>query len=116
MTIYSGSCQCGKVRFEAETEIAQVISCNCSRCGRLGALLAAVPKDRFKLVSGEDALTTYKFNKHLVDHKFCATCGIQTFAQGKGPGGVEMAMINVRCVEGVDAESFPVMKFDGAKI
>ncbi|MBV8792381.1 MAG: GFA family protein [Pseudolabrys sp.] len=112
MAHYAGSCQCGNVRFEADTEIKEVISCNCSRCSRLGSLLAAVPRVKFKIVSDKGA-TIYKFNKHVIDHVFCSTCGIQPYATGKGPGGVEMAMINVRCVEGVDPESFKVMKFDG---
>jgi hypothetical protein len=116
MTAYSGGCQCGKVRFEADMDIKEVISCNCSRCAKVGSLLSAVPKDEFKLVAGEGAMTTYKFNKHVIDHLFCATCGIQTHAQGKGPGGVEMVMINVRCLDGVDANQFKVMTFDGASM
>ena len=46
---YTGGCQCGKVRYEASTELGEVISCNCSRCGRLGSLLAFVPAQDFKL-------------------------------------------------------------------
>ncbi len=113
MATYSGGCQCGKVRFEAETDIKEVISCNCSRCAKLGALLSAVARDKFKLLSGEDSMSEYKFNKHVIHHKFCATCGIQPFAHGKIPSGAEMVMINVRCLDGIDAESFPVRKFDG---
>jgi hypothetical protein len=67
---YSGSCQCGKVTFDVDTEIEQVISCNCSRCRRIGSLLAAAPKEKFKLKSGEGALTEFKFNKHLIHHYF----------------------------------------------
>jgi hypothetical protein len=116
MTHYIGSCQCGAVRYEADLDIKEVISCNCSRCRRLGSLLSGGPKDKFKLMSGEGALTTYKFNKHAIDHLFCSTCGIQTHAQGKGPGGVEMVMVNVRTLNGVDPESFKVKKFDGASM
>ena len=76
---YSGSCQCGKVRFDVDMQIDKVISCNCSRCRRLGALLAAADKDKFDLKSGREALSEYQFNKHLIHHRFCATCGIQPF-------------------------------------
>jgi len=38
---YTGSCQCGAVRYEVAADIEKVISCNCSRCRRLGSLLAA---------------------------------------------------------------------------
>lgn len=114
--MYGGGCQCGKVRYEASFELGEVISCNCSRCGKLGSLLAFVPISEFKLQSGKDALTTYKFNKHVVDHKFCSTCGIQSFASGKTPDGNEMAAINVRCLDDVDIEQLKVKKFDGRKL
>jgi hypothetical protein len=113
---YSGSCQCGKVTFDVDTTIDKVISCNCSRCRRLGSLLAAAKKEDFKLKSGGDALTEYQFNKHAIHHYFCSTCGIQPYAEGKGRDGADMVMINVRCLEGVDPEKFEVMKFDGASM
>ena len=110
---YSGSCQCGKVTFDVDTTIDKVISCNCSRCRRLGSLLAAAKKDDFKLKSGKDAVTRFQFNKHVINHYFCATCGIQPYAEGKGRDGSDMVMINVRCLDGVDYEALPVKHFDG---
>ncbi len=113
---YSGGCQCQAVRYEVYADIQEVMSCNCSRCGRLGSLLAFVPAGDFKLLSGADALIEYQFNKHVIHHLFCATCGIQSFSRGKGPGGQEMVAINVRCLDGVDPDSFKVKKFDGASV
>ena len=52
---YTGGCQCGKVRYEAEADIGEVIACNCSRCRKLGPLLSAVAKSDFKLLSDEKA-------------------------------------------------------------
>jgi hypothetical protein len=113
---YSGSCQCGAITFDVDTTIEKVISCNCSRCRRLGSLLTAARKADFTLKSGKDALTEFQFNKHVVHHYFCSTCGIEPYAQGKGRDGSDMVMVNVRCLDGVDPESFAVMKFDGAKM
>jgi len=110
---YSGGCQCGQVRFEVEAQIDKVISCNCSRCKKTGALLAAADRAGFKLLSGADVENDYQFNKKVIHHPFCATCGIQSYAYGKGPGGKDMVMLNVRCLDGVDAEAFEVMKYDG---
>ena len=112
---YSGGCQCGAVRYEASFELGEVLSCNCSRCGRLGSLLAFMPTESFKLISGEDATTEYQFNKHVIHHLFCATCGIQSYAHGKGPGGAEMVAVNVRCLDDVDVDSLKVKKVDGRK-
>ena len=113
---YTGGCQCGRVRYEVRAEIDKVISCNCSRCQKLGPLLAAADRADFKLLSGEDALTDFQFNNKVIHHPFCATCGIESYAYGKGPGGTDMVMLNVRCLDGVDPEIFAVMKFDGRSI
>jgi hypothetical protein len=104
------------VRFEVTADIGEVIACNCSRCRRLGSLLAAAPAADFKLLRGEGATTEYLFNKHAIHHPFCKTCGIQSYAYGKGPGGQEMVMVNVRCLDGVDADGFKVKHFDGASM
>ena len=113
---YFGSCQCGKVSYDATFELGEVIACNCSRCGRLGSLLAFMPVSDFTLKSGKDATTIYKFNKHVIDHKFCSTCGIQSFASGKTPDGREMIAVNVRCLDGVDINSLKIKHVDGAKL
>ena len=113
---YTGGCQCGKVRFEAQADIGEVIASNCSRCRKLGGLLSAVAMSDLKLVSGENEMTEYQFNKHAIHHQFCKTCGIQPYAYGKGPGGKDMVMLNVRCLDGVEAEQFKVKKFDGASL
>jgi hypothetical protein len=112
---YSGGCQCGKVRYEVQMDLCEVLACNCSRCGRLGSLLAFAPATQFKLVSGDTDLTKFEFNKHNIQHQFCSTCGIQSFALGTNPKtGAKMAAINVRCVDGVDVDSLKVRKVDGA--
>ncbi|HZP68512.1 MAG TPA: GFA family protein [Pseudolabrys sp.] len=113
---YTGGCHCGKVRFEVQADIAEVITCNCSRCRKVGALLSAVPMSDFKLLSGADELTDYQFNKRRIHHPFCRTCGIESYAYGKGPGGEDMVMLNVRCLDDVEPEQFKVRKFDGAKL
>jgi len=113
---YSGGCQCGDVRYEVTAEIGEVLSCNCSRCGKLGSLLAFVPSQDFKLKAGSEATTEFQFNKHNIHHLFCSTCGIQSFAKGTAPNGDEMIAINVRCLDGVDPESFKVKKIDGRSV
>ena len=112
-TNYTGGCQCGAVRYEVSADIGTVMSCNCSRCQKLGWLLAFVPAQDFKLLSGDDATTEFKFNKHVIRHRFCATCGIESFASGKGPDGSDVVAINVRCLDDVDLDALTVNKIDG---
>lgn len=116
-TRHTGGCHCGAVRYEVEgLDLSQpVISCNCSMCGRAGTLLSFVGAAQFKLLSGEDVLREYQFNKHVVHHLFCSVCGIKSFARGVGPGGAAMAAINVRCIDGVDVGALNVQHYDGAK-
>ena len=108
-----GGCHCGAVRYTVELDpMAEAISCNCSMCGRSGAILSFVTPDKFTLDKGQDNLTDYQFNKHVIHHVFCKTCGIKSFARGQGPKG-PMVAINVRCLDDVDVFKQPRNEFDG---
>ena len=112
---YSGSCHCGAVAFTVDAEApTQAMSCNCSHCSRKGFLLTFVPADQFTLDQGEDALKSYEFYKHNIEHLFCTTCGTQPFAHGKGPNGAEMRAVNLRCVPDIDLDALELQKVDGA--
>jgi hypothetical protein len=110
---YSGGCHCKKVRYEVAADLDRVMSCNCSYCSARGLLLTFVPSGEFQLLAGEDDLSEYQFNKHVVHHLFCRHCSVQSFARGTGPNGVEMVAINVRCLDGVDVGSLTLTPYDG---
>jgi len=111
---YSGSCHCGKVRYEVNLDLTQpVIACNCSMCGRSGTQLAFVPATEFELKSGQESLQDYQFHHNVIHHLFCTTCGIKPFARGKMPDGSPMVAVNVRCLEGVDISALNVQQYDG---
>lgn len=110
---YKGGCHCGRVQYEATTDLSQVISCNCSICTKRGLLVSFVPADRFTLKSGEDELRDYQFNKHVIHHLFCPDCGVESFARGKAPNGADMVALNVRCLEDVDIGALTLTPFDG---
>ncbi len=111
--IYKGSCHCGRIAFEVEGELKGAVACNCSICSRKGSLLWFVPRARLRLLTPEDAASTYMFNKHVIKHRFCPTCGIHPYGEGADPQGNATAAINIRCLEGIDLESIPVQHFDG---
>ena len=106
----------GHVAYEADVDLGQVISCNCSICRKRGALLAFVPEGSFRLKSGGEALTDYLFNKKVVHHMFCPTCGVGAFARGEMPDGTKIVALNVRCLDGVDLDTLKVQKVDGASL
>jgi hypothetical protein len=115
MTTHKGSCHCGKVAYEVETDLEQVIECNCSHCRRKGYLLTFVPRGALTVTRGEDDLSTYTFNTHTIQHRFCATCGCAPFGEGKNPNGEAMAAINVRCLEDVELSELKPVPVDGRK-
>lgn len=110
---YSGSCQCGAVSYEVDVDLDHTITCNCSRCRRLGSVLAFAPREKFVLKSGDGDLTEYLFNRHAIQHLFCAKCGIQSFAYGEQKGQ-KMVAVNANCLDGVDARALPSKAIDGA--
>lgn len=111
---YDGSCHCGAVRFRTRADLSRTISCNCSMCRRTGAILTFVPAASFELLTPEHALSDYQFNKKIIHHLFCKTCGVRPFGRGKGPDGTEMVSINVRCLDDVDIDALKPMAYDGA--
>lgn len=112
---HSGSCHCGRIAFEVDGTIDQVMDCNCSLCRRRGGLLWFVPRSALRLSTPESDLSTYTFNKHVLKHHFCAKCGIAPFSEGESKGA-KMAAINARCLDGVELSKLKVVKYDGRKI
>ena len=113
MTTYTGGCHCGKVRYEVDMELGPVVSCNCSHCSMKGMLLSFVPVESFRLLSGEDVLTEYRFNKKQIEHLFCSVCGVQSFSYGVDKEGKRGAAINVRCLDNIELADLTHMPFDG---
>lgn len=113
MTTYAGSCHCGRTRFEVEGELGTVMECNCSHCSRKGYLLWFRPRAALILKTPESELSTYLFNKHVIRHQFCPTCGCAPFGFGKDKSGADTAAINVRCLENVELTTLQRKPVDG---
>jgi hypothetical protein len=108
---YSGSCHCGRIRFEVTTDLTRASECNCSVCRKKGYLHHMVPPERFRLLAGADDLTTYQFGTFKARHLFCRNCGIAPFYRPRADPA--KYMINVRCLDGVDYSKLRIEKFDG---
>jgi hypothetical protein len=108
----SGSCHCGAVTFEVLTpDVVEVEACNCSICRRTGFVHLIVPKDHFKLKTGADHLTSYRFNTGVAEHTFCNVCGVKAFYTPRSnPDGVS---VNVNCFDEGQSPQLNVSVFDG---
>jgi hypothetical protein len=125
MTLYSGSCHCGAVRFEVEAEIDHVRSCDCSICTRRAALSFRVPRENLRLLTPWENLTIYQWGTFTAKDYFCPKCGILPFRQPSAPSEEELRQgvvpfdgwaINVRCLEGIDLAALPVRRIHGSRI
>jgi hypothetical protein len=113
MTItISGGCHCGKVRFEADVpEAVEVLDCNCSICARTGYRHLIVPHSDFRLLSGGDLLSSYRFGTGAAEHLFCSICGIKSFYQPRSHPGAWS--VNLKALDDQHGLSVSVRQFDG---
>ena len=112
MAVHKGGCHCGRVRFEVDAPADLKLSeCNCSICHTCGYQHLKVPQSAFRLLQGEDALTTYQFNTGVAKHYFCSHCGIKSFYVPRShPDGIS---VNGRCLDPDTIESASLTPFDG---
>ena len=112
MTTHSGGCHCGAVRFEVDAPADIVATqCNCSICSMTGFLHLFVVKQDFRLLQGDDALTTYTFNTGVARHHFCRHCGVKSFYVPRShPDGYS---ININCLDPGTILSMTTQPFDG---
>ena len=112
MVKHTGGCHCERVRFEftAPDEIL-VSECNCSICSKSGYLGLSVARSRFKLLQGEDCLSTYTFNTGVAQHLFCRYCGIKSFYVPRShPNGFN---VNVICLDPGPVKNMRIRPFNG---
>ena len=107
----SGGCHCGEVRFLAKMPGPPVpaLDCNCSVCRMTGFLHIMVPHEEFELVTGRDALSSYRFGTGAAEHLFCLQCGVKSFYQPRSHP--DAWSVNANCLDApID---LAIEKFDG---
>jgi hypothetical protein len=114
MKTYVGTCHCGEIRFEIETDFPELTTCDCSICRKKNALMVKVHESRFRLLVGEAMLTEYRFHTGTARHFFCKTCGIYTFHRKRiTPNHYG---VNVYCLAGFDPSGIPVRATAGSAL
>jgi hypothetical protein len=115
---YTGSCHCGKVRFEADIDLSGGTGrCNCSICSKQRWWSVIVQPEALRVLSGESELADYEFGSHSVHHLFCRHCGIRPFVRGHvAEIGGHFCSINLATlddVEPTDLIAAPLRYMDG---
>jgi hypothetical protein len=113
MTTHKGGCHCGRVAFEVDAP-ADILAtlCNCSICSMSGFLHLIVSRENFRLVRGEDAISTYTFNTGVAQHYFCRHCGVKSYYVPRShPDGIS---VNVNCLDPATIASLTTEPFDGS--
>ena len=102
MNKYLGSCHCGSVRFEINTDepLGPYFRCNCSLCSRKGAVMGEAARNALEVTAGTESIATYTWNTSEAQHYFCKVCGIYTHHVMRGC--TDRIGVNMACVEGVD--------------
>ena len=100
-----GGCHCKAVRYEFKTvKNIDIYQCNCSICNMKRNHHFVIPKSEFKLLSGEEDLSVYRFGTEVAQHKFCTKCGVQSFYNPRSnPDGVG---VTIYCVDDWDSPGF----------
>lgn len=110
---YQGGCHCGAVRFEVKLPSpVTAYSCNCSICRMTGFVHLIADNADFRIVQGEEALTSYRFNTGTADHLFCHHCGVKSFYVPRShPDGYS---VNLNCLDPEHRPTAAIESFDGA--
>jgi hypothetical protein len=108
----AGGCHCKAVRFEADVaDRVDLLDCNCSVCSMTGFLHLIVPHEDFRLLSGEDKLTSYRFGTGAAEHLFCGVCGVKGFYQPRSHP--DAWSVNFNAVDETPRPEATITRFDG---
>jgi len=108
---HRGGCHCGAVAFEVDAPARVTVNdCNCSVCRMTGFLHLIVPRGRFRLLRGTEALSEYRFNTGTAQHLFCRHCGVKSFyVPRSNPDGYS---VNLRCLDQSTLAEITIEPFD----
>lgn len=113
--VHQGGCHCGAVRFEVDFDPGKgATRCNCSICVKTATTGVIVKPEAFRLLSGEDALSTYEWGHKVSRRYFCKHCGIHCFGRGHlDVLGGDFVSLAVNCLDDVDLSELSILHWDG---
>jgi hypothetical protein len=102
----NGSCLCGDVAYEVDSDPGPIVHCHCATCrkthGSAFSTVTNVPRDRFRWIKGESLLRGFESSPGKTRY-FCSQCGshiIAARAKAKAPSCCEWAASTRRLPSG----------------
>ena len=92
MTVHTGGCLCGAVRYEIDGPIGDSVACHCSQCRKSSGHYwssSQAPTPALRLLR-DDGLSWYR-SSATAKRGFCTTCGSSLFWELDGEGMISVA-------------------------
>lgn len=111
----TGTCACGAAGWTLTGDPGGITACNCTICGRYGALWAYDYEDERIRLTGE----TYAFARPRLDpaleFRFCPRCACVVAWRGLrlDEGGRRRVAVNIRLADPSAVADLPIDHFDG---
>jgi hypothetical protein len=102
---YSGSCHCGRVKFEADVDWSQgTTKCNCTYCWKKRWWSVKVQPSGFRSLGGESELSGYKPGQSKGHTGFCKHCGVTPYGwvEPADWNPAEYVSVNVAALDELD--------------
>lgn len=97
MSVQTGGCQCGRVRYRVDTEKAQAYLCHCRMCQRAtGGFAAAFVQVPAEALAWDSEPDWYE-SSPIARRPFCSSCGTPLgfhFADGKGEPDISIGSLD----------------------
>ncbi|WIJ26255.1 GFA family protein [Devosia sp. RR2S18] len=126
----TATCHCGATKIELPHPPEHAMECNCTFCGKTGAVWGYYAPGELRVVSDVEKRTYAPSGVN--QHHFCGTCGMQTWGSapdwgsiyntdgtpkpGVDPGTLPTAQIlgiNLRLLDDLDLSTLQIEKVDG---
>lgn len=92
----SGSCLCGKIRYEIEGAPRWMYQCHCGKCraatGSSFATNIIVDSEKFRIIAGRESLSAFESSPQKFRY-FCSSCGSPIYSHGEKTKQI----VSVRC-------------------
>ena len=94
--MHQGSCLCGSICYQIESDLKAVVNCHCRFCSRAhGAAfttLLFMPFANLTIVAGDDCIARYHIAAQNAHRCFCRSCGSRLYNHAPAAGMISLVV------------------------